>query len=318
MNNPRVTVCIPAYNCAAFLSEAIESVLCQNFTDFELLIMDDASSDSTREIISRYAGRDSRITARYHPKNLGMVEHWNTCLGAVRGEYVRFLFGDDFLVSRDALGIMVARLDADPKISLVASARNIVDDRSRVLAIKSFFSETTSGRGSDVITRCLLEQKNLVGEPSVVMFRSSQALRGFDSRYLQFVDLEMWFYLLEQGLFAYIDEPLSAFRVHSGQQTRKNLQDFVHIDDMFLLLDEYSGKDYIRMGSITRFFLRYNQCYRIWKIYRQGRIDRSTAECKISEKCDIVRFRCLMPFYKLFSPYLKIRNALSNGLRRTQ
>jgi glycosyltransferase involved in cell wall biosynthesis len=127
MTNPRVTVCIPAYNSARFLPEAIESVLKQSFVHFELLIIDDCSTDATMEIVSKYAAQDDRIVWRTNNRNLGMVENWNACLSQSRGEYIKYLFGVDLRVSSAALGDMVARLDADHTVSLVASARNLID-----------------------------------------------------------------------------------------------------------------------------------------------------------------------------------------------
>jgi glycosyltransferase involved in cell wall biosynthesis len=77
MNNSTVTVCIPAYNCSRFIADAIESVLNQSFAGFELLIIDDCSTDNTAEIAGSYAARDSRIIFDVNDKNLGMVANCN-------------------------------------------------------------------------------------------------------------------------------------------------------------------------------------------------------------------------------------------------
>src|ERR1039458_5233071 len=102
MTPPRVSVLTPTFNYARYLPEAIESVLQQDFRDFELLIADDASTDGSAEIIHRYAAKDERIRFKIHSKNLGMVSNWNWCLSDARGEYVKFLFGDDRLACSDA------------------------------------------------------------------------------------------------------------------------------------------------------------------------------------------------------------------------
>jgi len=70
---PKVSVLVPTYNYARFLPEAIESILAQEFTDYELIVSDDASTDDSADIIRPYAARDSRIRAEFHPANLGMV-----------------------------------------------------------------------------------------------------------------------------------------------------------------------------------------------------------------------------------------------------
>ncbi len=306
MMTPRVTVCMPAYNNARFLAEAIESVLKQSFERFELLIIDDCSTDGTREIVGAYAAADDRIVFRGNPLNLGMVENWNACLQEAQGEYVKYLFGDDLLASPDALQKMVAVLDADKSVSLVASARYLIDDRSVKTGTASGFSGNIVVAGPGTINRCLFTQKNLIGEPSVVMFRKSQAARGFDCRYSQFVDLEMWFYLLEQGRFAYLTEPLASFRVHAGQQTNINVRELVHVDEMLALLDDYGNRPYVKLGRLTRRFLLYHQNYRIWKAYKSGKLSREQALAKISRSYSLLKFHALVPLYKLASPVWKL------------
>ncbi len=307
MKNPRITVCIPVYNSAPFLAAAIESVLDQSYADFELLIVDDCSSDGSREIIRDHAARDRRIVALFNDNNLGMVENWNACIDRAQGEYVKFLFGDDLLASPDALRKMVAVLEAEPGVSLVACARNIIDDNARNLKVSSSFPDGMFKKGEEMINLSLFMQKNLNGEPSAVMFRKSQAGRRFDVNYRQLVDLEMWFHLLERGYFFYIAEPLVSFRLHAGQQTKKNVRELVHVEEMIRLLGEYGEKPYARLGRATRGFLRYYQNYRIWKAYKNGRISRDRAVADISRRCPLALFLALIPLYKVVTPVWKLK-----------
>ena len=96
--HPQVSVCIDSFNYGRFLPAAIESVLSQTFTDFELLVVDDCSTDDSFAIAQRYAAGDRRIVARRHERNLGMVRNRNACLALARGDYVKFLHADDFLI----------------------------------------------------------------------------------------------------------------------------------------------------------------------------------------------------------------------------
>ncbi len=113
MNRPKISVLIPTFNYARFLPEAIESVLSQDFQDFELLIADDCSSDNTAEVVKPYCDRDSRVQLVVHSKNMGMVNNWNYCLERARGEQIKYVFGDDRLYSPHALGRLSAMLDSD-------------------------------------------------------------------------------------------------------------------------------------------------------------------------------------------------------------
>ncbi|MGO9532049.1 MAG: glycosyltransferase family 2 protein [Syntrophobacteraceae bacterium] len=306
---PRVSVVIPTYNYARYLPEAIESVLSQSYTDFELLIIDDQSTDATVEVVSKYAKGDKRITFRVNPNNIGMVNNWNLCLREARGEYIKYLFADDLLCSRDAILRMVEALDTEPGVSLVASARQIIDSKGRPTRILARFPDSSSIIGKQVINRCLRRQKNLIGEPTAVMFRKHLARRGFNPKYRQIVDLEFWFHLLEKGGFAYIRLPLVAFRVHGNQQTQLNKRNTFAIDDTNLLLSEYvfdEAKPYIELTRLYKTFLRYDYNFQIWKLYRKGVIERRAARDRIASEYGWTRFLLGYSLYTICKPLIKL------------
>ncbi len=307
MSVPHVTVCIPCYNNARFLAETIESILVQTFADYELLIIDDRSTDGTAEIAAAYAARDQRIRFLVNERNLGMVENWNRCLTEARGEYVKYVFGDDLLCSPGALGRMAGLLDGDSDIALVAASRHVIGPDSRVKHTMSYFPGDLVARGTDVIALSLYEQNNIIGEPSVVMFRRKLAARGFDQRYRQLVDLEMWFHLLEQGKFAFVKEPVCAFREHQEQQTRKNVRNLAHADDYVLLAGDYFGKRYLPLTGYEKWYLLYYQLYYLWKLSRQGIYDKRLAFEKIARYYGTLKFYLCLPLYKLFGPLFKLR-----------
>ncbi|HAM52020.1 MAG TPA: glycosyl transferase family 2 [Nitrospiraceae bacterium] len=313
MNKPKVSVCVPTYNYASFLPEAIDSVLKQTFYDFEILIVDDCSCDKTQDLLKEYARRDKRIRFKINSVNIGMVNNWNLCLTEARGEYIKLVFADDLLSSHEALEKMVSLLDGDPDIALVGSARNLIDEQSRVIKVLAHFKGSVVLPGTTVINRCLSEQKNLVGEPSVVMFRKRDAERGFMSQYEQIVDLEMWFYLLEKGKFAFIDEPLSSFRIHSAQQTQKNTKSFTALEDIFLLYDQYMKKHYITINAFHKKYIRYDNIYRIWKMYTTKQISKEHAIEEIDARFGHTQFLLLYPFYKIYKPFLKGYRKLRYG-----
>ena len=219
---PKISVLIPTFRYARFLPEAIDSVLAQDCSDFELLISDDASDDTSADIIRDYAARDSRIRFQIHERNLGMVANWNWCLAEARGRYVKFVFGDDCLPSPRSLGRMAEMLEGEPRAVLAATARVILDARSQRVEVWDKLGRAGHQRGGDVIGRCLRADRNLIGEPSAVMFPRVAAARGFDATFRQLVDQEMWFHLLSAGDLVYDPEPLCAFRLHSHQQTVVN------------------------------------------------------------------------------------------------
>jgi glycosyltransferase involved in cell wall biosynthesis len=303
---------MPTYNYAGFLAEAIESVLDQTFEEFELLVIDDCSQDDSRAVIERYARRDPRIAWRVNVSNLGLVHNWNACLRESRGTYVKFLFADDLLASRDALAKLVEVLDSRPDVSLAGSSRHIIDSTGRRLATLSHFRGHPETDGTEVINRCLREWKNFIGEPSAVIFRRSDSARGFNPKYRHLVDLEMWFHLLEKGNFAFLDEPLSSFRVHPRQQTVDNVERLADLEDAFLLLDDYLDKPYVTMGGATRGYVRYDKVYQYWKLYKKRKISRQEAVRRIGERISWERFSLLYPLYKLYKPFYKLKTRVRN------
>lgn len=310
-------MCIPTYNYGTYIGQAIESVLMQNFSDFELLIIDDCSKDQTAQVVESYSKQDSRIRFMVNETNLGMVENWNSCLTLAHGEYIKFVFGDDLLASPDTLGRMVAILDNDKTVALACSARYLIDDASQVKRVESSF---TSGimAGARIISSCLAAQKNLIGEPSVVMFRSLQAKRGFNPLYKQVVDLEMWFHLLEQGSFAYINEPLCSFRIHSKQQTRVNAGNDVILFDNYYLQHDYLSKEYLHLSGALKAYLKFDSLYGVWKLCKNGRISQAEAIRLISRETDFSQFRFWLPFYKLFKPFYKQYGKLKRADREME
>ena len=105
---PKVSVCIPTYNRPDFLRQAIESVLAQTFSDYELIISDNASEDSTTDLISSF--KDRRIIYIRKEKNIGAIDNFNSCLAAAKGEYIT-IFHDDDIMLPDNLAFKVEALD---------------------------------------------------------------------------------------------------------------------------------------------------------------------------------------------------------------
>jgi glycosyltransferase involved in cell wall biosynthesis len=267
-DHPVVSVLVPVFNGEQFLAECLDSILAQDFFDYELLIADDGSTDGSIEIIERYAARDPRIRWWRNPANLGLTGNFNCCLRAARGEYIKYVLQDDLLLSPSALRQMVAALDAAPAVSLAASASHIIDEQSHMLESRRQFGPSAVWNGHEVILQCLEHATNLIGEPSLAMFRRQHAARGFDARYAQLVDMEMWFHLLEQGRFAYLDEPLCAFRKHARQQTAVNRLTGIGQNETTMLLENYFSKPWLRAKVSRRMLFR--QIYYL----RKNRVER--------------------------------------------
>jgi glycosyltransferase involved in cell wall biosynthesis len=310
MNRPKVSVCIPTYNYAAFLPMAIESVLNQSFTDHELLIIDDCSHDDTRDVVRKYAAQDKRVRFKINAVNIGMVNNWNLCLKEARGEYIKPLFADDMFADPDALQQMTSVLMSNERVVLVASSWNLVNAESKIIRSIRPFKRDCSLHGEKVTALCLSEQKNFVGSPSGVMFRNRDCDRGFSTDYHQIVDLEMWFHLLEKGTFVHLDKPLCSFRIHPDQQTERNKGNYAAYEDAFLLYDHYMHKSYVSVSRFHKQYIQYDNTYHLWKSYAAGYIDKRTVLKGISERYGLIKFLTYYPLYKIYKPCLKLQRRL--------
>lgn len=316
--SPVLSVLMPTYNYGRFIGEAIDSVLCQDFRDYELLVSDDCSTDDTIERLENMADVDGRIRVHKHPANQGMVANWNWCLREARGKYVLFLFADDYLRFPDTLASLMAPLVRDPTLAMSASARMLVNEagvpqlQARDLGREGRYS------GGAIISRCLAEVCNLVGEPSAVIMRKDLALRGFDPRYRQLVDLEMWFHLARQGGLYFVSRPLIAFRRHGAQQTAVNSRDVAIRLEIYSLLADYLPPSEME-GKSRREKKRYAvMCYDLRRqMLRVPELAAmaNTYKCLLEEGMRL-HVGGMLPFwYQISKTSLKLRISIKKRLR---
>ncbi len=237
---PQISVLLPVYNGGAFLEEAVESVLAQSFRDFELIIVDDCSTDGSRQRLETLKEKDERIRLEFNVTNCGLFANYNRCLSLAQGELIKPFAQDDRL-EMDALEKMSQRLKQDPSIALVSCARSIIDAHGNVVDVVRIFDCSRKIKGKDVILYNLIGLTNWIGEPSAVMFRRSSAGTGFDTKYFHFGDVDMWFRVLLSGDYYFVHDLLAAFRRHDSSATSNNLSGLLYAVDALELVNQYEG-----------------------------------------------------------------------------
>lgn len=307
MSVPKISVCIDVYNYEAFLPQAIESVLSQDYTDFEVIVGDDCSKDRSYEIAQEYAKKDSRVIAQRNPQNLGMVRNRNACLRPARGEYIKILHADDFLSTPHALRKMVDVLDKNPGVSLVACAMQFVDPEARELNRWSYFEDGEIITGTTVIAKSLRERRNFFGGPSATMYRRSKGIRGFDEKFFHSADWEMWLHLLEQGAFCYIAEPLCCYRKHDRQQTEKDKLTLTQYEDLLGLNERYLNQPYLRFSKPLKNYLLHKAVADFVK--RSTKLGLPDG-ARLLEKYGSGKFTAEKPFFFFYRNYLNVRRTL--------
>ena len=229
---PVVSICIPTYNGERYLKECLDSVRSQSFSDFEVLIVDDQSSDKTLEIAQDYANQDERVKVISNPVNLGLVHNWNRCIELAQGDWIKFVFQDD-LIERQCLERMLS-LSKDKSLITCCSRKFIFDDKVSdsvrqyyysLPSLKSLFPDSNLVSAS-VFCQEAIKQigLNIIGEPTCVILRRSMFYKFglFNSDLVQLCDWEFWARVISNVGFTYVDEPLATFRIHGGSTSSMN------------------------------------------------------------------------------------------------
>lgn len=135
--NPRVSIGLPVYNGEKYLREALESILSQTYTDFELIISDNASTDRTQQICLSYAAKDNRIRYIRNKRNVGASNNFNHVVALSRGEYFRWAAHDD-VIAPEFLEKCVDVLDSDPSVVVCCSKTRFIDQNSQFQGTHSY------------------------------------------------------------------------------------------------------------------------------------------------------------------------------------
>jgi glycosyltransferase involved in cell wall biosynthesis len=211
---PEITVLIPARNGAAFIADAIQSVIDQTFQRWTLTIIDDASTDQTAAIVRRYAS-DTRITLEENPVRLGLANNWNKCLATVRTKYFMVLCQDDLLYSQQAFEKAFGILEADAGIPAIYCDLMFVDAGSRPFVHRSFHRNGLVD-SNKLARKSILQTRNAFG---VALLLRSCAGMTYDPELELTVDVDFSVANAKGRPVYHIPEPLIAFRYHGKNQT---------------------------------------------------------------------------------------------------
>jgi glycosyltransferase involved in cell wall biosynthesis len=207
---PEVSIIIPTYNSAQYVTDAVDSVLCQTFGDFEVLVIDDGSTDDTESVMRPY-----NAAVRYVcQQNRGVAAARNRGITESRGRYVAFLDADDTWLP-DKLERQIAALRARPDNRFCYTAFTLVTSDLSPLEI------VRSKRRGPALEDLLL-RGNVVGSICTVLCERSlfETSGGFDPGLSQCADWDMWVRLAVLTEFLYLDQPTVTYRQHGSNMSR--------------------------------------------------------------------------------------------------
>ncbi len=228
--NPKVSVILPSYNHEKFLRKRIESILDQTFEDFEVIIIDDASSDNSRSIINEYL-KDGRITTFFNKQNSGDPSViWNRGVKKARGEYIWIAESDDYADNK-LLETLVGKLNENPNVGIAYTQSFYVDENDNITGSGDSYTDDLDKErwkrdfyniGKDECREFLLF-KNTIPNASAVVFRKNLYIKaGYADENIGFgADWLIWFSILLYSDIYYCKDCLNYFRYHTGTQRIK-------------------------------------------------------------------------------------------------
>jgi glycosyltransferase involved in cell wall biosynthesis len=215
MTQPAVSVNMPAFNAGAFLEPAVRSILAQTFTDFELLVIDDGSTDGSVERITAIS--DPRIRILRNARNLGIVASRNRAIAESRAPLIAILDSDD-IAHPHRLARQVSAFEQDPRLGLVGCVADLIDATGRVFGM-------TGSVGTDAELRRDLVQGNRFVHSTVMM--RTEAVRAAGGYRPEFEPAEDYALFLQIMLADYrllnLPERLVQYRVHTAQVSQRKL-----------------------------------------------------------------------------------------------
>ncbi len=212
MHSPVVSVIVPSHNSAKFLPDTIESVVNQTFTDWELLVMDDGSTDNTLDVAMEYAKKDPRIKVFSMGYNSGgPAGPRNSAMKKAKGRYLAFLDSDDLWLA-DKLREQVEYLEANPGYFMVYT-KCIIQRAGKILAVLP-----KSGR-SGAIFRDLMVHSNFIDCLTVMIrnrFENNKFFFDEDKKLVAVEDYDMWVQISRSESVAFLAKPSGIYRIHSS------------------------------------------------------------------------------------------------------
>jgi glycosyltransferase involved in cell wall biosynthesis len=229
---PRVSVIIPTFNCAAFLERALKSVFAQTFTDCEVIIADDGSTDHTWEVVAPYSGK----IRYFYQSNRGLSAARNLALSKASGEFIAYLDADDMWYPQK-LERQVAFLEVHRECGMVHSDFTVVDEADCVIHQRFNMEkrrEVPQGLCMmDLLRRCHIQVPTVVERNGCL-----QKIGQFDERLRAVEDYHHWILLAMEGFaVGYIDEALAMYRWRVGSissSRRRMLEGFLTMFEILL------------------------------------------------------------------------------------
>jgi len=236
----KVSVVMPSHNYAQYLSRAIECVLSQSYSNLELIITDDCSSDGSRAIVEDWKRSDDRVKTVFHTENRGVSAARNSGLAVSSGELIAFCDADDNWMT-DKLKIQMECLRRRPESGLVHSDCLIIDSTGNLTGQRFSLLHQRSGQATSGSLFSELCQRNFLCISTVILRRECvQYAKRFEEGFRSLEDWVYWTRVSRKYPFYYVDDPLAEYRVHAASLSQDtNGISLARVKAYSLLLQEF-------------------------------------------------------------------------------
>lgn len=232
MSNPFVTVVIPAYNHEKYIRDAIESVLQQDCKDWELIVINDGSTDDTGKVVDHF--KNKKKVRVYHQDNIGLSATLNKALEKAKGKYFNFLPSDDYF-HPSKLSNQLAVLNRDSDSDVVYCDQEIVDSSGNVSNDADILAWSNVGYETAEEILPNLFERNFIPAPSALVKTDSlREVGGFDESLIYTQDYDLWLRLLPGRKAFWLHKPLLFYRWH-GENLTYQAKEPIHFERAYLL-----------------------------------------------------------------------------------
>ena len=243
--NPKVSIIVPTYNRAQYLSDALSSILKQSFDCFEIVVVDNASTDNTCEIVNEFA--DKRIRYFINERNIGATANHNKALRLCNGDYI-CIFSDDDLMDSDNLQLKVNVLDAYPDVCLVHSDCRLINSdgveegESYTNKLQEWNCYKTQNPLPQSVCFDLMTDNLFVVFPTMMVRASvlKENVIEFNNQLKYFIDWDLCLKLSLFGDFYYLNKKLISYRQHTTNESSALTRNICFIEQVIMRLSIYS------------------------------------------------------------------------------
>ena len=281
-DSPKVSVIIPCYNGAKWISQAVESVLNQTYQEFELIIVDDGSTDNSKKIIDHYL-LNGAVRYIQHKENKGIPTTRNTGIKASKGQYIAFLDQDDLWLSRKLEEqVKLFEKDKDRKIGLVFTDLLYFDSRGETFEgawpDRNVAKVLSAKSRRDTLLQ--LFKENFISTPAAVMIRKKECFEKLgllNEELYSADDYEFWFRIAGNFKIEYLDKPLVKKRLHENNAYEKYAKEGKVYQDLITVtydsVKRYPFLNKFKNRKLKRLRYLYGRC-----LFNNNRIVKARSE----------------------------------------